>query len=219
MSVIDTLITDRTQADVSRVEELAAKGWHNMTRDEQLEWMYGNATVVKWSDGITLQCTDGILTLYTQDTSNRGAYTPNDWNRVESAVDFMSAELREFPKELKEYAKSKSVGWDKFFDVPYDPQDLYLTAKTDWDESDIWSVDDQDRYLGNVMAIRNALDYETDELPTSMDDLTYEDANAIEKALVNIVDAIADFREKTQENIDIVTKSFFYSDEIVAGEV
>ena len=53
------LITDRTQADVNRVKELAAKGkagtW---TAAEQAEWLAGL----------------------------KGAYNYTDWNRVESAV-------------------------------------------------------------------------------------------------------------------------------------
>ena len=34
MSIIDELITDRTQADVNRVRELALKGWANLTDEE-----------------------------------------------------------------------------------------------------------------------------------------------------------------------------------------
>lgn len=37
-TIIDTLITNRTQADVERVWELAAKGFAAMTADEQAEW-------------------------------------------------------------------------------------------------------------------------------------------------------------------------------------
>lgn len=33
------LVTDRTQANVSRLKELAAKGWSGMTADEQSEWL------------------------------------------------------------------------------------------------------------------------------------------------------------------------------------
>lgn len=37
-TIIDTLVTDRTQADVERVKELAAKEFAVMTADEQAEW-------------------------------------------------------------------------------------------------------------------------------------------------------------------------------------
>ena len=40
-TIIDTLITDRTAADVARVHELAVKGFAAMTADEQAEWLAG----------------------------------------------------------------------------------------------------------------------------------------------------------------------------------
>ena len=52
------LITDRTQADVDRVAQLAGKGFANMTEAEQTEWLAGL----------------------------KGAYNYTDLNRVESAV-------------------------------------------------------------------------------------------------------------------------------------
>ena len=38
-TIIVTLVTDRTQADVERVRGLAAKGFAAMTADEQAEWL------------------------------------------------------------------------------------------------------------------------------------------------------------------------------------
>ena len=66
MSIIDTLITDRAQADKERVEELAAKGYDAMTDAEKAEWL-------------------GEL---------RGAYNASDLNRVGSAVDYVAGRLR-----------------------------------------------------------------------------------------------------------------------------
>ena len=63
MSVIDTLVTDRTEADVSRHRELTDKGWAGMTAAEKAEWMSGM----------------------------KGAYNPNsDMNRVASAMSYLS---------------------------------------------------------------------------------------------------------------------------------
>ena len=55
-------VTDRTQADVDRVNELSAKGWDNMTAEEQAEWSAGL----------------------------KGAYNYTDFNRVETAVAHLS---------------------------------------------------------------------------------------------------------------------------------
>lgn len=62
------LITDRTQADVSRVKTLAAKGWAGMTEDEQAEWL-------------------GSL---------KGSYDYTDLNRVTAAMDYLDARLDAF---------------------------------------------------------------------------------------------------------------------------
>lgn len=62
MSVIDTLVTDRTEADVSRYSELRDKGWAEMTTAEKSEWMAGM----------------------------KGAYNASDLNRVASAMAYLS---------------------------------------------------------------------------------------------------------------------------------
>lgn len=62
MSIIDTLITDRTQADVNRVLTLSAKGWAGMSAEEQAEWSAGL----------------------------KGAYNTSDLNRVQGAMEYLA---------------------------------------------------------------------------------------------------------------------------------
>lgn len=64
-TIIDTLVTDRTQADVERVQALAAKGFAAMTTDEQAEWLAGM----------------------------KGAYNASDLNRVGTALNYLTARL------------------------------------------------------------------------------------------------------------------------------
>lgn len=64
-TVIDTLITDRTEADVERARELAAKGFSAMTAAEQAEWLAGM----------------------------KGAYNAADLNRVGTALNYLTARL------------------------------------------------------------------------------------------------------------------------------
>ena len=61
------LITDRTQADVDFVRQLAAKGWAAMTAEERAAWKGGL----------------------------KGAYNASDLNRVGSAVEYVANRLRE----------------------------------------------------------------------------------------------------------------------------
>lgn len=62
MSIIDTLITDRTQADVDRVLALSAKGWAGMSPEERAEWSAGL----------------------------KGAYNASDLNRVQEAMEYLA---------------------------------------------------------------------------------------------------------------------------------
>lgn len=64
-NIIDTLITDRTQADVERVKALAAKGFAAMTAAEQAEWLAGM----------------------------KGAYNASDLNRVGTALNYLAGRL------------------------------------------------------------------------------------------------------------------------------
>lgn len=65
MSIIDTLITDRTQADVNRVLTLSAKGWAAMTAAEREEFAAGM----------------------------KGAYNATDLNRVNAAMEYLESRL------------------------------------------------------------------------------------------------------------------------------
>ena len=191
MNIIDTLITDRVQADKERVEELAEKGYDAMSVAEKAEW-------------------DGEM---------KGSYNASDLNRVETAVAYLAELLIALPDELKEYAASKGVAFDAFFDVPYDKQSYYLTTKTDWSQLDIPTPEQMARYLENVKALRSALDYATSDLPGSMDNLTIDGANAIEKALNGLYVAISEFDAKTKVNLDNTASVWIYSGEIYASEV
>lgn len=64
-TIIDTLVTDRTQADAERVKELAAKGFAAMTSDERAEWLAGM----------------------------KGAYNASDMNRVGTALNYLAGRL------------------------------------------------------------------------------------------------------------------------------
>lgn len=64
-TIIVTLVTDRTQADVEHVKALAAKGFAAMTAAEQAEWLAGM----------------------------KGAYNASDMNRVGTALNYLAARL------------------------------------------------------------------------------------------------------------------------------
>ena len=186
-----TMVYDRTYADLARAKELAVIGYANMTEAEREEW-------------------DGGL---------RGAYNAIDFNRVENAVLFLCAVLKELPQEIRDFAAELGVPWDSFFDVPYSTDALNLKAKNTWKVGEIPTKAEKSRYLSNVVELRRTLDYETDMLPVSMDGLTIDGANAIEKALVFLHAEIDKFRQMRKTQIENTVAAWFYAGEIYANEV
>lgn len=128
----------------------------NLITDRSLEHVNLHRRLAEkgWSNMTTSE-----RTTWQSGDATKGAYNYTDLNRVETAV----AELSEFFR-------------------------LGLKTKTDWGNWDIPYLKEQgvERYLNNVKRVRDAcpssLGFPT--LPNSMDNLTYEGANNIEKVLV-----------------------------------
>lgn len=190
MSVLDTLITDRTQADVDLARSMCIKG-QNMTADE---------------------LTAFLLPL-------KGMYNYTDWNRVESAVDYVADELVQADTDLRAYATSMGVEWDSVFEVPYDPDDYSnLTIKTDWAESDIPLASQMQRYIDNVQLILSAIpEASVFWIPNTMDGLTYEYANNIEQVLIDVHTALG-VVIAVREGYIRSALAVNYSGEIYSGE-
>lgn len=188
---IPLLITDRTATDVAIVKQLAAKGFDNMTAAEQTQWL------------------DGL----------KGAYNATDLNRVESAVLYLSNALGALPTAISDYAASKGVAWDSIYNVPYDPTAYTVTTKTDWRHTDIPLPSDMVRYLANIVLLRSALNFNTVDLPPDMDNLTYTEANAIERVLFDLDGAINALQTLLIGYINNAALSWFYSGEVYSGEV
>lgn len=172
MSIIDTLITDRTAEDASRLKQLSAIGWDNMTDDQKREWLYGRATeTVFWQDGEPMQCRDGVIELYDVSGTNRGAYNYTDMNRVCEAAEYVYQRFNEFGYELPTYKRATPDG-----------------SRLDWEFEDIPTRSQLDQYLNNVKAERAVLKVlpTTPALPQSMSNLNYAGANAIEHVLIDV---------------------------------
>lgn len=140
MTVIDTLVYDRTQADVDRRNDLAENGLSGMTEAELAEWQSGM----------------------------KGSYNATDLNRVGNALLYLQGELNGYG-----YA-------------------VTVNAKIDWTEADIPTIQQMQTYLNNVAAIRGVLDVfeNTPQTPPTMNKLTFQRANDIEKILSDVQKAI-----------------------------
>lgn len=99
---------------------------------------------------------------------SKGAYNATDLNRVGSAVHYLAERLGSYGYAVR------------------------VTAKRDWTAADIPSATDLARYLADIAAIRGALAVyaTTPESPTDMEWLTWQEANDMEKILVDVESVI-----------------------------
>lgn len=128
--------------------------------------------------------TETEKTAWTSDL--KGAYNASDLNRVGNAVRYVAGRLEE---------AGYIVG---------------VSPRIDWAESDIPTESDLTAYLADVSAIRGVLDVPTEvpPVPGSMAELTYEEANDIERILLAVDDLITR-----------MVNAYFYANEIHCGEV
>lgn len=161
MTIIDTLVTDRTQADVDTLNELYNKPFDSWTSDEKHFFLRGLAEILFGSDS-QLEATDGVL--YVSDGYLKGAYNDSDLNRVGEAVEYLA---------------------DKYQQVTL--ASLDVTARTDWGMDDIPTTADMVAYIADIQTIRENIGaYSTTPMaPTSMSKLTYMTANDIEEILID----------------------------------
>ena len=136
MSILDTLITDRTQADEARAAELSAKGLAGMSLAERTEYLSGM----------------------------KGAYNATDLNRVTQAMEYIAERLR---------------GYGYSAEISH--------AKT-WSMADIPTPTEMAGYLADLSVLRGVLSVppNTPNAPTDMENLTVQEANDIERILVDV---------------------------------
>lgn len=94
MSILDTLITDRTQEDVERAIAICRKGWDGMTRAEQAAFLGGL----------------------------KGTYGPTDMNRVVGAMEYIDRLMTDAKREgvyvptIVPHAEYDGTAWKRWQD-------------------------------------------------------------------------------------------------------
>lgn len=160
MSIIDTLITDRTAADTAALEALFAKAKAGSLTEEE----------------------KAILA----DPANKGAYNYTDLNRVGAAVEYVAGRFQ-------------ALGYN-----------FFVSVKKGWSESDTPTASQMEVYRQNIATLRRqiAVMQSTPKTPETMRFLDYIKANDIERILLDL-DTL----------LDKLTKSWYFSGELYAGEV
>ena len=196
MSIIDTLVYDRTQADVDRVFTLKNKiltgGLTALTAEEKAEYMAGM----------------------------KGAYNYGDMNRVGQAVAYIANRMTTLPGQLQAYQAEKGVADDPIYLVPYDPASVVVTAKSNWVMGDTPTQAQERAYLNDLSTLRKQLTLPSDApvVPTTLDKLTYTVANNIEYLLYVIDKRLTEVETELYSKIDRTVAAFYYTNLYHSGE-
>ena len=165
-------------------------------------------------DRIMLEGFDALQENYKRDwlAGMKGAYNYTDMNRVGEATLFIANQLIRLPKEVEQYCKENGVDYSDEYKVPYDPGSIVVNPKTDWNRGDIPTRTEIKTYLEEIQLLRSKLELRNKlpETPTSLDRMTYETANLIERILLNISISYDEFLEEAIDRVDQTVPAYQY---------
>lgn len=155
------LITDRTAQDVARYDYFKGKKWADLTNDEKAEFLAGL----------------------------KGCYNWTDFQRVESAITYLSDLLRQYG-----YANTVNVSDITTYSYAY-----------------IRKKGEIETYLNNVSELKRAFPVSQENVPNINEWLTYEGANAIEKILQDIETGISNMEQNWKYVGEVISGEGYFS--------
>lgn len=165
MSIIYNLVTDRTQADVDRLQELTKKGLEVTTEEPADRFVPEVVYLMDANEDFLVDSTGAVLMVVTKPgTSHKGAYNAADLNRVGYAILYVAGLYNQY-------------GYN-----------LTVNPKTDWSDDDYPTASQMKTYLNDIQTVRNAAAVfpTTPDAPETMEGLGWKTANSIEQILIDM---------------------------------
>lgn len=149
----------------------------------------------------------------------KGYYSHTDLNRVEKNTSTAWIDLRQALNEVLPLLSKYQIEGVWSLCPQIDIQTL-IRVKPYWNALDIPRQAEMTRYLRNIHKVITALrEVDLPQTTDTMNYLTWEQANAIEQAIQQIVNNIAYYIEIFKSRISRVAASQIYSSEIYGGEI
>lgn len=166
------LITDRTAADLVKLETILAKDVRDWTPAELMYFWHGEGTFmgILTAEGAALWTSNGPVQSYAAgDGVVRGAYNHTDLNRVTAAMDDLHGRLTAYG-----------------YRTGYQPVEV-VPGRFLWWENEIPTREQMEDYMNNLRALRSVLRLlsSTPNVPADAEKLTYGEANDIEQMLID----------------------------------
>lgn len=148
--------------------------------------------------------------------NTKGSYNYGDMNRVAQAVIQLSDQLIALSQDLRDLAEDRGAAWDELYDMPYDPAQMYVEPKIGWRRTDFPTRSAMEKYLGDIKLLTGAVGMDQ-SLPSTMWNLTYTGANAIERSLELASEAADEMARQRAARIDGAAESWNWSGMARAG--
>lgn len=193
MTIIDTLIFDRTLDDVLRIKALSEVALtRDLTAAETEEW---NAAVV------------------------RGAYNASDINRIGGAIAFADAYLSTVQPEIDAYRAALGVADDAYFDAEIMPvPGLPTVPRTDYTASEppIMSRDIERTFrAAEELAVRVHLIYKAPELSR----IGYQAANTVERMIYDAYRYGTEKETTRKDAAERIARAWYHAGDLFCGEI
>lgn len=191
MSIIDTLIFDRTIEQVLRIGELASiSHTRELTAEELDEW---NAAVV------------------------RGTYNVEDINRVGAAAIFVNDYLSSVQPSIDAHRIALGVADDAIFDAHIASAAMEISPRTDWarDASPIMREDAHKTLQAAIITAERV----GITLTADVSRMTYTAANAVERALYDAYRYGETAEITRKDKADRIAGGWYFSGDLVCGDI
>ena len=190
MSVISTMIYDRSLEDVLRIKSLAeAANTRGLTDAEIAEW---NAAVV------------------------RGAYNAEDINRVGNAAIYTNTYLSGIQPEIDSHRIAHGVADDEIFDAHIsDPTEI--NPRTDFarDTSPV-ALSEAQKSIDAAKAVAARVGI---TVTADIAKMTYSAANAVERAIYDAYKYGVTEKTKRKDMVDRIAAAWSFSGDLFCGEI
>ena len=189
MSIIDTLIFDRTFADQQRtvylIQRILKNGFGSLEVLEQVEYLAGL----------------------------RGCYNYVDMNRVGAVVSYLAGRMIDASWEIAVYREAQGVAYSSYFDMPYDVNEVQVNPKTNWTDLDEPTKAQETQYLADLLTLRMLIPLPPDAplVPATLDALSLDGANDIERLLFVIDSTLTLTIAEVKSRIDRAVLAYAYS--------
>lgn len=130
----------------------------------------------------------------------KGSYNISDFSRVNANVENLVESVENVVGEIKNRLYEFGVASDVNYNFPFNTQ-ISIVKMPEYTYKSIPTVQEWTDYVGNVQVLADNFSVEHN-LPTTLNKLTVDGANAIEKALENVYNVFNEAKDNVFSKID-----------------